>query len=706
MPDEIPVLQQREKIEIGSTPDFQSTYDRLAESENYLSVAGSKVADVASNTISSQLGAESGKNPHGNLLPPVTDFDKNFVKSYETQAKVTLGLKANKLITDSNLEVASAARITQDLIDNSQDKVTQGLNKIYEKAPTNIRNELESTFTAQQLSQREHLTRRMISEQHDDRRNNTILYNNTNAEIAHSLASTGNFKEAESLVKEISQINQSAVKGNIGFTPEQAKIGTDTVRRSYINGRLQYEYDSAEANKKGDKYLKGLSKKPDWISDADYPHAMQSIASYANQQKSLKSDYENLTIAEMNTKIAQDAGGISGIDFQSALDKLSPINAAKLRTSYINGIKSQQKSGTDQSLLSNNWSSSTIHANSDPKNINKVFNDKVDYAMKNNQGMSRDNAENQVAMSAGGPIPVLQKEFENKLTSANPQSIASASAQIQTLHDMEAGRVYSGLSQKAKAIAFQFQHQKGSMPDTDLARQITDNLTNIDEKKQKILDNIWGIKLSAKGAGGLGSTKSFSDFALEEVGLKKDKFGGKYFSTIYGNDIYDQLQSNFNAAGGDYETAVKMTKDYVSDHYGETAINGIRQTTDSPIEKYLGYKGHEAVPFIQQDLLNQLSESFKDSKLHNPNDYWETLPLKGKVAEVVRHTNGKEGKKDYRYPVNLVGRAGNQWDVVVQTPHGNRNLFLVAPNLGVTTYQPNKNEIDKNVRENSNKGWF
>jgi hypothetical protein len=693
----------------SGVPDFSGAFKEFGESNNVLGALGAGVAQVASNKIASDLGAQLGKNPKGNIGPAFTDFDKQFAESYKTQAHATLSLQANQLITDTNLSVAKASRMTPELIEKSQASINLGLSKIYALAPTEIRAQLEQTFTAQKNGQRVELTKRMLNEQHEDLRQNTLLSNNKNAELAHSLAASGDpksIKAAEDLVATNERLNKSAVASNVGFTVNQAKIGNDSVRMSVISGKLQYGYDKAVAEGKGEEYLTSLAKKPDWISDADYPGAIQSIQAYSNNQKSLKSNNEQLVMAEMGTKLAMDASGVPGVDFQAALDQLNPLNAAKLRTQYVNAIKSQKKSEVEESSLNTQWENPTVHANSDPKAVNKVFNAKVEYAVKNNPGMTREDAENQVAMSAGGRIPVFEKELENKLTSANPQSIASASAQIQTLHDLEAGRVYAGLSQKAKAIAFQFQHQKGSMPDDELARQITDNLTNIDETKQKTLDNIWNLKMSVLGAGGIGATKSFADLALKETGLNKDKLGGKYFATIYGNDIYDQLHSNFNSAGGDYATAKKMTQDYVREHYGETYINGGKQITDSPIEKYLGYKGREATPFIQQDILNQLTEAVKGSKENNPNDYWETLPFNGKTPELLRHVRTKDGMKQYRYPVNIVGRAGDQWDVVVDTPYDRRNLFLVAPHLGVTTYTPNKAEIDKNIKAHSHKGWF
>lgn len=698
----VPIQERHVTTEQTSTPDFQNSVNEFAKSANNLGAIGAQVAEKASNAIATQLGGEAGKNPKGNLFPSFSEFDEHFAESYKTQAHATLGLQADKLITDSNLTVSSAPRITPDLIATAQNNISQGLKKIYEQAPTDIRPQLEATYGAAQINQTEQLTKRMISEQHEDRKNNTILANDKNAELAHSLAASGKYDIAAELAKTQASINNSAVMSNVGFTPQMGKVGVDTVRQSAINGRLQYEYNEAEKNKKGDEYLQSLAKRPDWISDADYPAATQSIRQYVSNQTALKSNYEQLTMTDFKARIAEDVTDISGNELQATLDKLSEVNASKLNRYYESAYRKQTEQNDNQTNLSEHWDSPEAHANADEKTKNGTFNSKVDYVTKSNPNISRDVAEVQVASTAAGRIPVFEKTLENKLLHAKPEDILSGANQIQLLNNMEAGQAYAGISQKAKAIAIQFQQQRGSMPDSDLARKITDNLSNIDDTMQKTLDNSWNLQLTKGQAAGLGANVSLGNFALNQVGYGNDKqaaakFGGAYFATLYGNDLYDQLNSNFMTTRGDYAAALQMTKDYANTHYGETYINGAKQISDSPIEKYLGYKGNEVTPFVQQDLLDQLAPSFEKAKKNYPDDSWETLPLKNGVAEAIRTIKTKDGEKQYRYPINLVGRAGNQWDVVVQTPYGNRNLFVLAPHVGVSTYQPNKQNIDKNL---------
>jgi hypothetical protein len=583
---------------------------------------------------------------------------------------------------------------------------------ILKNAPDAIKPSMELQFGNAILNQKQTLSNRMLREQKQDMINTAAYASDMNSQHAYSFGLSGNEKAAAAAIETTRKSSEAEVAAN-RLSPEDAKARIDSTRQSALSGKMIHDYENAK-----DKaaYLKSVAdKKPSYLSDADYMTVTNHLMNYVNHQDALRAQDQTLRLAKFQTSVAMNP---MAPDMASQLQELknnvSPEAYEKAQLHYINAVKNYN---TEQGNVNNaisSWNDPSSFARLTEKGINKAFDTQVNryVQQREQQGspISVAEAEVQIAASAGGRVPVFEKSLENKLLSANPVNIASAADQIDMLNTMEAGRAYAGVSQKAKAIATLFQQQRGSMPDTDLARQITDNLSNVDEKMQKTLDNSWNLILSTKGAGGLGSNKSLSDFALKEVGLNSrhnQSLGGAYFGVIYGNDIYNQLNSNFIATRGDYQAALKMTKDYVDTHYGETYVNGFKQVSDSPVEKYLGYKGNAVTPYIQNDIRNQLQVSFDEAKKGSPNDYWETVPQKKGIlnnggVEVARHVNGKE----YRYPVELVGRAGNQWDVVVKTPYGQRNLFLVAPHLGVTTYKPNKEAIDKDFQANKRKGWF
>jgi hypothetical protein len=686
-------------VETTAFPDLQASINNYADSTNWMSAIGSSIATSAATASAQKIGSELGKNPQGNIGIPITNFDKTMQDSYNTQSQATLGLQANKLISDSNIELAKLPRLSPDTIANTQKSISSGLKNIISQAPDGVKENLESHYGNVQLDQTSSLTDRMIREQKEDQRNNTIFSSSTMAENAYSFGLNGNDKAALKTIETVKNLNAASVASNNGITPEQAKEHVDTVRRSYLTGKVNGEYEKQRLAGKGEAYLKSLAdKKPSYISDADYPSVMQNVMQHVNQQDALRKQDEQLRLAQFKTSVALNP---NSPDIPAQLNDLkanvTPEEYETAQLHYINTLRDfNNKQGNVQNALTS-WNDPEAFSRLSDKAIDKGFDLQTTRYIQQHQDkgtpITRDDAEVQVALSAGGKVPVFIKSLNNKAMSGNPASILSAATQIQALRDLEGGHALEGLSKPAEVLTNQFIHQRGSMPDNDLARKLTDNITNVDSSMQQTLDNSWNLTLSTKGARGLAQNKSLGDYALREVGLLNKNLGGKYFNTVYGNDIYSQLYSNFIASRGDYDTAVKMTKDYVDTHYGETRVNGDSQISDSPIEKVLGYKDRNVVPAIQQDILNQLSIKFNTNK--DPNDYWTTEPLKSNngytfpAAEVTRHIKTDKGVKEYRYPVNIIGRPGNEWDVVVQTPTGPRNLFLVAPHVGIATYKPN-----------------
>jgi len=702
----IPVLKRQEtNVKQTNVPEFQSSFEKLGESENIAGAIGSQVAQSASNQMAAQLGTASGQHPTGDIkLPSLTEFDKNFAESYKTQAGATLGLQANKLISDANLYAAQSPRMTPELIKQTQANISLGLKKIYDLAPTDVRSKLENVYNASQLTQLEHLTNRMIQEQNEDKKNKTILSNNQNAETAHALSSTGKYDAAIELAKENEKLNKSTVASNVGFTPQQGKVGNDTVRLSAISGRLQYEYDKAVIEKKGDEYLKSLAKRPDWISDADYPSAMQNIKSYVNNQESLKSNYEQLVMSQFNDEIISRVAEITGTELQSALDKLSPVNASKLSNQYERAYKAYKKDETDQSYLSQHWDDSRAQANSTPKIQNQTFNGKVAYAMANDPNLTREKAENQVAASAGGPIPVFIDTLQKSLWGGDPKAMVSAATQIDDLQSHGHGHALKGLNDADLAIASDIKHTYNPADPASAARIITQNKQNQDFNFKRDSEAIFANNLYSNTVKiGVNQDK----YILNK--FKMNKFDSPWSKSHYATDILTNYRTNFINTGRDENRSSDLTKNYIKNSYGKTLFNGDSEWTKHPIEKACGFAEGEGIGTINQDIMRQLAEPLDKLKARydakETNEYWTMEPEMEtrsafsirsdeyiepgdiKKLNFIKHTREGFGQKTETYPLRLVGNDFN-WDINLETTDGPLSIFLMAPIIGVNTYTP------------------
>src|SRR6266436_5989549 len=99
-----------------SVPGFVSAMNDLATTPTVLGKLASNLTTSSSNKLMDKWGYELGANPHGNLLPAITDADKRFQIAYTNQAQATLGLHANKLMLDGQSELEKAYKLTPDMV--------------------------------------------------------------------------------------------------------------------------------------------------------------------------------------------------------------------------------------------------------------------------------------------------------------------------------------------------------------------------------------------------------------------------------------------------------------------------------------------------------------------------------------------------------------------------------------------------------------
>ncbi len=708
--DELPQPYHRNvSPQVTSFPNIQSAMTDYASSTNWMSSIGSYIAQQSSNQLATQLGVEAGKNPHGDLGIPLTDFDKTMQESYNQQAKATLGLQANKLITDSNIEIAKAPRLTPDLIASTNKKVSLGLQNILKNAPTQVQTEMGYQFGNVQIEQTAKLTGRMIQEQKEDQRNNSALANDMNSEHAYSFALAGNEKAGLSAIESTKKLNQSNVASRL-ITPEDAKANIDAVRKSYLSGKYINQYEKARADGKGEEYLKSLAdKKPSDISDSDYMSVTNNLMNYVNHQEGLRSQDQQLRLAKFNVDLAKNPNEITPSQLQDLKNNVSPIAYEKAQLSYIDALKTYNKEQGDINSAISSWNDPESFARLTEKSINKGFDvlttKYINQREAEGNPITRDEAEVQVASSASGSIPVFVKSLNTKAASANPQQIESAAMQVHELREIGAGKAVNGLTKQSDALFTKYNSLRASTDPVSAARMATDIVYNQTPEQQQANKQSWSNYISTATKGG----KLHSDFALEQVGLDKNDFISPSMAHVYGTDILETYNSYFQLLNGDRVNALANTKREVEENYGYTGVNGKNNLTLHPIEKVLGYKDSSVVPFIQNDISNQLNnnfminkQNFSDNKI---NEYWEVKPSQHKdrslifghdyePVQITRHTKVGNKLTSENFDIVVQGNAYNQYDVSVKSSSGMRPLFQVAPYLGIITYTPNKKSID------------
>lgn len=715
---DLPVLQRQVKAEATATPEFQSAVQNLAASQNNLSAIGAGVAQSASNAMATQLGYETGKNPIGDLTPPITEFDKNFSESYHSQANATLTLQGEKLLTETQIEMSKPARLTPDLIAKTNAQLQTGLDKIAENAPTAIKGHLKAGFDSSVLNQNKQYETKMISEQREDQKNTLINAMELSTKNALELASNGDVKGARNAV--IASQNMAVTLSNNKFvTPEAARIAHESAVQAELDGTYINKAMQAEKEGKLAEFQKNYAdNKPANMTNEQWVATGQAFNKQMNFLQGLRQQDENLRSQQMLNQIATNPSSITGTQWKTFADSVSPLQAEQVRFKYIQALKSNNSGTIDADSLIRNFSNPEVWANSTDKNKNAAFNKQVDYSVQNSQNtptpLSHEQAQVQVAASAGGEIPVFTNDLKNKIHSGNPAYIESASQQIHALKEMGAGQALRGLSKEDNSLYSLYESLRASRDPLTAAREATDIIHNQDPAVQEMNKQKWSNFVSSKASG-----TPLSDFALSQVKLNKKDFGSVSMAQVYGTEILNVFQGYYTTLNGDQETALKLTKDFVDENFGDTGVNGGRQKTLHPVEMVVGFKNSDGVPYIQKDMIKQINDKLlpiKESyQKKTSNEYWETVPLSDKThgvfrttydpVKIKRHTrvniNGVETEKVDTFDVILHGNNFDNYDVAIMSKSGLRNLFQEAPYLGITTYTPNKDKILANYNKDN-----
>jgi hypothetical protein len=700
----LPTLERQTTVKESTFPDIQSAGQQLAASNNLMSTIGANVAQAANTQMAKQLGYEAGKNPHGDIGLQLTEFDKHFADSYNTQANSVLTLQGQKLLDDAHLQMSKAPRITPELIASTQRQLDVGLKNIAANAPTAIKGQLESTFASQTLHQVSQYNEKMFTQDREDAKNNLTNAAQVHITQANELAMSGDFKAA--LIHE-EAAKKAADNGvaNRYFTPEQGRIIKESATKARLVGQWVSQADIADKRGKLPEFLKAFEGDTHGMTHEQYNTVSQAILQHVNQSKTLRAEDENLRAQQMVNQIALDPTAITPVQFQNFKNSVSPLKGEQVEFKWIQALKQKQNDTSARDTLAQNWGDARTQANAPAKLQNETFNSLVQNAQQQDKNLSTDDAEVQVAAAAAATIPVFTDTLKGKLWSGDPAQMDSAARQINALKTTHQGHALTGLNDGDNALFSLYEAMRNPADPTVGARLVIENSQNLDNKVATLTKAKFAtfVDINTRQA-----KTDTDDWILKKFGFGKqssifhpfrNNFDAPFMGTHYAADILSKFETFYVATRGNEPVATKMTQEYVDANYGYTAINGGKKITSTPIEKTLGFTTDDGVPFIQKDVIRQMEEPLKllkesyDRKATN--EYWtvEGEPKPGEPIRMTKHERAALGTKASTFDVALIGNNFDQWDINIMTSHGPVSLFLDTPQLGLTTYTPNRDRI-------------
>lgn len=681
---------------------------------------GASVAQTASQQTAANVGYQLGLKPDGDRPLPITDFDKHVAESYHAQAYSTLSLQANQMFYDADNALKQAPYITQDLINSTNQQLTMGVEGIVNNAPMAIKGRLGATLVGQIQAQAHGYTGKMIEQDKGLALSNSKKFLTENNVNINNLNMAGNAEAAKQATEASIGVAKNAQAQGL-MQPDEAAAYVKSAQDSNLGSQYRAQYGQARAQGNGAEYVKKLAEDKS-LSDTDRTTALSAVFNYKTQLDNANNEYENIQVAEMRNKIALTPT-LAEADMASFKEQVSPLRYQQVEHELIQAKKVEVTAGLQMSEILAGWSDPDVMARQKPETINKGFDSMTNAIVKRGQdtgnSISKDDAEVQAVASAAVPVPAFTNMLEARIMKGNPVDMQRASTQINQLRSLDATGAMKGISPLAQAIASKFENLAPYMGAEEAAKQAS-ALGNMSNEQRNEVMGQWHNLTNISGVAPY-------QIALKAVGIDKSDFVNTGAALYYGSELLDVYRSNFIWAGGDNEIAKKMTTDYYKQRFGNTYVNGSEHITDNPIERSLGYKSPDVVPYIHEDAAVQLNKRFNIEKRmfdtvdnvsgkYMTDSYFEIVPpdpeQKGffstryQPLQITRHFRDNAGKVQSKtYEVALNGNEGGNWDVVVNNNGHMSSLYSFDHNLGVVTYTPDKKSIDDNYRKKNHIGF-
>lgn len=617
MPTQMPEpIEKQVRLEatVGSAP-FSQSFDNAALHESLLGQLGSTIAQNSANALATRMGYDEGMNPHGDILPPLTEADKHYAQSYTAQSRNVLSNQINKMITDAQTEVSKTYRLTPEMIKQFTEQIGEGTAEILKNAPTGVRQELGAQYTSSIISSTGALQRRLVGQNKEDAIANMKIADKTTDSSILDNASGGNDQLAKKLYEDkVAQNKKQRATGMMTALEEQTS--NTSARLSYYSG-LSNARALAAREAKGDelaKYLASLAdpkNKPSDLSFSEWNTIGNNTLSLMRHMDSLQQTDKNLIMSELNEKLSMNQLTEQDIltAYQSPSVNREDINEllTKLYTHQSRGSSRAARVTT----LTENFSSPKAHGESTEQTINEAYNGLVRAFKEKNPNAAPMEAESSIAAISGGPIPSFLRTVANLAKSNNLDDVVAASNAYHRVQGSSPQNIM-GLNEDAYNFinAFDtFRQVNPGDPQTALA-QARNALVTRTPEEQKAIEANWNAVYRKKYS----TPERRHSFARKMLGVNSFFNSTNIQNQAVADDHITNLLGKYTLIlGGDVEAAEQVTQKAVDNIYGDTWVNGRHEKGYLSLEKISGL-GQGGTWFIQQDIVKQMDGAFKTYK--------------------------------------------------------------------------------------------
>lgn len=637
MATEIQTLQPRAQLDITQKQGgWLNAMTELASTPSILGTIGATMASNASQTYQKMRGIEAGKTPSGDLLPPITEADKQFVEGYSAQAQQTLSLQAQQLLNQGQSELNKNYQLSNATIQTYSKNMQEGLQQIIEQAPYTIRNELAGQFNNQLQRDVFNYNNRLISQQKTQAKEQASLYQSQQLTNMSDTALAGGDNAAANtkliLDKTLKNISGNEASGMISKI--EAESQRQAARQTYLNSLLSADAAKAKQNKNTAQFLNSLVQTPNEyqgvkVSPTEWDTARKQALGYINNLDQFTNRNQNLILSDALVK--QESGNITSSDIAELRESLDPEKFNTFYSRYLHNENKKLSAQQQAQFATANYSNPTIMAGLTNQQKNNAFDLQASnlYTRAEDLGQPISVQEAQYRAQAASPVPIPKyiNALAAGLDSPNPQIAAESAATVARFYESGLGSVLGTSFQqntRANMMAHAITEFKlgGNSAEESvmLARQMFNQPKEQLEANQAIA-NEWAKKVNTPAQISSWS-KNFINNTNGAVIPNQPVLQNQM------KQIYKDYLIAFN---GDQQMASSYLEKGMARAYGVTKVNGREEYVYMPIEQAAGLDEF-ATPLVLDDIYEQAQKQFTNMKAiyDKPNSqldfYYELKP--------------------------------------------------------------------------------
>lgn len=695
-----------------NVPSFQNLTSSIALQPSMLGEIATNLAMRASTALAEKQGYEMGLKPQGDLGMPLTHADVAFQNAYYNQAQATLGLQAGEMMQKAQLELASADKLTPELLQSYHQNMSEGLNQILESAPSKIKPALQNNFNATLLQSMGSLSTKLIGQQKRDMRDQTNLYNQTETKGLFESGVAGNFDSGKEALKNFNERVDDNVKNGV-VSRLEGEGAKDGAKLSFYSGIMANQAITAKNKNKLEPFLNDMAtdkNKPKELTSLEWQKVQRNTLAYVQNLDNLQSKENNLLISQMSRQLVQTGTVEPGLLAQ-AEQQLPEAAFNNFVVSMMKTRRADSKRQEAQYDLSENWTNPAVHARYTDDVRNKTYESLVAKAHQENPDKNIWEIETETALSSAAPVPEYTREMTNKLNSFNPADIEQGIRAYDVMMRNNPRAIAAlGSDTLAMRSAYLGRLAQGKEP-TIAAEEAHQVVYGKNQEQHDENQSAWTSEVRQKKLNMPGNRLAFASNLAPMSYFSKVANPTGFSDTVIGN-----YETNFKLLNGDASAAKQMTKEALSMNFGDTYVNGQREFSYLPIEKVAGLPDN-AAPVIQADIAEQVTLQFNELKSRYDTDqsiayYYELMPKKDpnspealKVKRMYRGGNTEEFEISVQ-PSDLIAQttdAANpivgDYDVHFKNDKRTLPMTGIGPLARNVVYRPNINALKANYQK-------